>query len=405
VASVTFGNGPLLGTATATLVGGAATFTNLADSSVGTIALGFSRGGLSDGGLSVGPTNNIVISPGAPAQLKIVTQPFASVIAGNTLTDPIVIAEEDAYGNVVTSDNSTVVTASLASGAGTLIGTTTATVVAGVASFNDLEDNTAGTLTLQFGAGKLAPAISNPSTVVPAAATKLKIVTQLPSGVIAGSAFGIQVDAYDPYNNLATSFNGPVTLGSGSGSAGTLSGTLTMTAVSGVATFNDLVATTSGSISLTAGSGKLTPATSEPINVTPAVTPTIIAEHINLAYLRHNKKGKGIGKPVVDFVVDYSAVMNPGTADNANNYHVDWYSTKKVKKKVQTGLHTVNVLSATSDASNTVVTLATSAIQKTFAKGGQITISGVTSQAGVLLSASDAVSTIQANAKGITPGD
>jgi len=103
-------------------------------------------------------------------------------------------------------------------------------------------------------------------------------------------------------------------------------------------------------------------------------------------------------------VVDYSTVMSPGTADNLSNYQVDWYSTKKVKKKVQTVLHAVRVLTATTDASNTFVTLATSATQKTFAKGGQITISGVTSQAGALLSASDGVFTIQANAKGTTRG-
>ena len=65
------------------------------------------------------------------------------------------IDEEDQYGNMVTSDNSTVVTASLASGAGTLSGTKTATVQGGVASFDDLEDDTAGTLTLQFTAGTL----------------------------------------------------------------------------------------------------------------------------------------------------------------------------------------------------------------------------------------------------------
>ena len=97
-AAITFGNGPLLGTATATLAGGVATFTNLADSSIGTIALGFSGGGL-----SAGPSNNIVISPGAATQLVILTQPYASVTAGNTLTDPIVIAEEDQYGNIVTT--------------------------------------------------------------------------------------------------------------------------------------------------------------------------------------------------------------------------------------------------------------------------------------------------------------
>ena len=103
-------------------------------------------------------------------------QPFAAVTAGNPLTDPIVVAEEDRYGNVVKTDNSTVVTASLASGGGTLDGTTTATVQAGIASFNDLEDDRAGALTLQFSAGNLAPVVSQPSVVNPAPASQLAIV-------------------------------------------------------------------------------------------------------------------------------------------------------------------------------------------------------------------------------------
>ena len=249
-ASLSFGNGPLLGTTTAAVAGGVATFTNLAGSAVGTISLGFSGGGL-----SVGPSNNIVISPGPAAQLAILTQPIASVSAGNTLTDPIVVAEEDQYGNIVTGDNTTVVTAALHSGAGTLIGTTTATVSGGIASFNDLEDDTAGTLSLEFAAEGLPTVISNTSTVSPGPATLLKTIDTPPSGVIAGTAFGgFVVDVMDNYDNLVTSFDGPVTAALASGSAGTLSGTVTVTAVSGQATFDNLITETSGPIALTAAS-------------------------------------------------------------------------------------------------------------------------------------------------------
>src|SRR5262249_48940901 len=142
-----FGSGPLVGTTTVTLAGGLAAFTDLADTSVGTISLGFSGGGL-----SVGPSRPIVVGPGAASQLGVGTQPYSNVTAGSKLTDPIVVDEEDSYGNIVTGDNSTIVTASLATGAGTLKGTTTATVVNGVASFDDLEDDTAGTLSLRFAA-------------------------------------------------------------------------------------------------------------------------------------------------------------------------------------------------------------------------------------------------------------
>ncbi len=80
------------------------------------------------------------------------TQPYPNVTAGNPLTDPVVVDEVDQYGNIVSSDNSTVVTASLASGPGKLQGTMTATVEGGVASFNNLEEDVAGTIALQFSA-------------------------------------------------------------------------------------------------------------------------------------------------------------------------------------------------------------------------------------------------------------
>ena len=117
----------------------------------------------------------------------IATQPYPSVTAGNGLTDPIVIDEEDAYGNIVSSDNSTVVTASLSSGAGTLIGTTTAIVKDGVASYNDLEDDTAGTLALQFAAPGLPVVISSPSVVSAAPASQIKFVNPPLGGVVRGS--------------------------------------------------------------------------------------------------------------------------------------------------------------------------------------------------------------------------
>ncbi len=92
--SLATGNGPLQGTAMVTESGGVAAFTDLADDRAGVISLNFA--GL---GLLAGPSSNIFISPAAAAQLVIQTPPFANVTAGNPLTDPIVIDEEDQYGN------------------------------------------------------------------------------------------------------------------------------------------------------------------------------------------------------------------------------------------------------------------------------------------------------------------
>ena len=100
------------------------------------------------------------------------------------------INEVDQFGNIETTDSSTVVTVSQASGGGSLTGTMTAKVVAGVASFNDVENDTAGQLTLQFAAPSLPPAISAPSTVVAAAATNL-VISQPPGAITAGAAVRI----------------------------------------------------------------------------------------------------------------------------------------------------------------------------------------------------------------------
>ena len=85
-----------------------------------------------------------------------------------------------------------------------------------MATFNDLEDNTAGTLTLQFTAPNVPAVISDSSTVAPAGASTLAI-KRPPSGVTSGVAFPLDVDAMDPYGNLATSFDGAVTVGVASG--------------------------------------------------------------------------------------------------------------------------------------------------------------------------------------------
>ena len=271
-ASVATGNGPLVGTTTITLIGGIGTFGNVADQSAGSMSLLFSGGGL-----TVGPSSSVNIASGPASQLSVETPPYATVVAGTPLTDPVVIDEVDQFGNVVTSDNTTQVTASLNSGSGTLIGTTTVTVHDGVASFDNLENDTAGMLTLQFDAGTLPTVVSSPSVVTPAAAMKV-VVTRPPGGVVSGNAIKITVTAQDPFNNTDTSYNGPVSVALASGSSGTLTGTTMMMASSGVADFSDLVDTTSGSIAITASSGTLASGSTGQVTVNPAPAAKLVVQ-------------------------------------------------------------------------------------------------------------------------------
>ncbi len=168
-------------------------------------------------------------------------------------------------------------TASLASGAGSLVGTKTATVTAGVASFADLEDDTAGALSLKFGTGSLPPVISSPSVVSAAPATQL-IVTESPQGAVAGVGFGLSVQATDNFGNVDDTFDGSVTVALASGSSGALSGTMTLMASSGLVTFTDLTDTTSGSISFSVTAGALKPATTSLVPVSPGTASKLLIQ-------------------------------------------------------------------------------------------------------------------------------
>ncbi len=221
-----------------------------------------------------GRTAGSSVVPGAATQLAIITPPYSSVTAGHPLTDPILIGEEDAYGNLVTSDNTTRITASLASGGGVLDGQTLATVSQGIASFNDLEDDTAGSLTLQFAAPGFVPVVSQPSFINPGPIVSL-VIKRPPSGVTTGIRFALVVNGNDAYGNVATSFNGLVTVTDGMGK---LTGTTTMAAASGVAAFDDLVETDSGEITFSASSGGITSESSgeQPLIVSPGIATNFV---------------------------------------------------------------------------------------------------------------------------------
>jgi hypothetical protein len=108
-------------------------------------------------------------------------------------------------------------------------------------------------------------------TCVAPPATQLAFTVQ-PNNATAGSAISpaVQVTARDASGNVSTSFSGSITIASGP-SGGTLSGTMTMTAVNGVATFSNLMITRAGAgYTLTAAASGLTGATSASFSVSAA---------------------------------------------------------------------------------------------------------------------------------------
>ncbi len=262
----------------------------------------------------------------APTALAIHTQP-AGAAAGELFTVQPVLEVHDARGNVVTNDNTTVATAAVATGGGSLTGTATTTAVAGVATFTDLAiDGTAGPRTLAFSAqglagttsnafsldagpiatveitpgqetltalgttrqyqaaardasgntvagatftwnssdanvatidqGGLATAVGNGTTTIDATAdavsgtasltvaqqpTALTVRTQ-PAGAAAGEPLSTQpvLEVHDARGNVVTNDNATVATATIASGGGSLLGTLSVTAIAGIATFTDL---------------------------------------------------------------------------------------------------------------------------------------------------------------------
>lgn len=152
--------------------------------------------------------------------------------------------------------------------------TTTVTFTAGQATGVATTLRDAGTTTITATDGTLTGVASSSLTVDPATATKLGFGTQ-PSntGDAAAITPAVTAEVQDTYGNVVISSTAPVTVAIGNNPAsGVLRGTLTVNAVSGVATFSDLHIWEIGSgYTLTASSSPLTGATSSAFDITQAI--------------------------------------------------------------------------------------------------------------------------------------
>ena len=145
-------------------------------------------------GLTGATSNTISVTAGAATQLTITTQPSATACrAGRPSRGSPSVQLRDASGNPVGQAGVTV-TAAIATGGGTLGGTTTATTNAsGVATFTDLSiTGTVGDRTLSFSAAGLTGATSGTVSVTAGAASQLVVTTQPSTTAQSGAVFGTQ---------------------------------------------------------------------------------------------------------------------------------------------------------------------------------------------------------------------
>ena len=139
--------------------------------------------------------------------------------------------------------------------------------------------DTSGNYTLTVSDSGLTGATTGTISVTSGAANKL-VVQQTPSTGTAGQALGtLTVAMTDAYGNVLTGNTSTVTIAVASGPGGlTSTSTTSVQAVSGVATFSNLVLDTSGSYTLTVSDSGLTSATTGTISVSPAAASQLVLE-------------------------------------------------------------------------------------------------------------------------------
>jgi hypothetical protein len=263
------GTGTLSGTMTVAAVNGVATFSNL---SIDHVATGYTLTAASSG-LTGATSNSFTITAGAASRLSFTTQPGGGTSNTAWTTQPTVTVQ-DAYGNTVTTAT-TQITLAITTPAGANL-TCTANpqnAAAGIDVFAGCRIDKAGTYTLTATATGLASATSNSFTITAGAANKLAFTTQ-PTNKVAGFAItpAVTVTVQDAYGNTVTSSNASITVAIGTNpGGGTLSGTKTVAAVNGVATFSTLSIDKAGTgYTLTAASSGLAGATSGTFNISAA---------------------------------------------------------------------------------------------------------------------------------------
>ncbi|HEY6224672.1 MAG TPA: hypothetical protein VIW26_12875, partial [Gemmatimonadales bacterium] len=243
------GNGTLTGTTTVAAVGGLATFANL---SIDRSGAGY-RLQATSGTLSSGSGSKFDIMSAPPTHLAFTVEPGTDA-AGTPIAPAVQVAAQDSFGNVATSFTG-LVTVAISPGTGTsgavLSGPATLAATAGIAAFPALSIDKVGTAyTLSATTATLPGIVSAPFDVIAGPAARLEF-SQQPTTTTAGLTItpSVQVTARDAVGNVATAWNGTVTVSitSGTGSFGaTLSGTRTVLAGGGVATLADLSINKSG---------------------------------------------------------------------------------------------------------------------------------------------------------------
>ncbi|HET8634205.1 MAG TPA: Ig-like domain-containing protein [Gemmatimonadales bacterium] len=224
---------------------------------------------------------------GSAGRLVIARQPSSSAASGAPFGTQPTVQIQDANGNPVALAG-IAVQAAMASnpGSGTLIGNTTAsTNASGLATFGNLGiSGPAGNYTIGFSVPNRDDISGTPPSstisITAGAATRLRFSVQ-PSNVATGAVItpAVQVRIEDAQGTLVSSASNNVTIAIGTNAGGaTLSGTRTVAASGGIATFSTLSLDRPGTgYTLSATAGGLSSDVSSAFNVSTGAAATIAA--------------------------------------------------------------------------------------------------------------------------------
>jgi hypothetical protein len=175
----------------------------------------------------------------------------------------------------------------------------------------------------------------------------LVVTVQPPGSVTAGSAFSVTVAADTSSGTVDSSFHGSVTIALGSNPGGsTLGGTLTVTAVNGVATFSNLTLNNPGTgYTLQASSSGLTGVTSNAFNVTAVAT----SGPVSFVLLTSGQLEEHSSSGWTALASGIAAISNQGV-DNSGRAMIDAITTSGTAYEYHNGLGWVSLGSGAASA-------------------------------------------------------
>jgi len=260
--------GTLSGNNTAAAVAGVATFSDLRIDKTG---IGYSLTATSPGLVAAASTGFDVTAGSVSSSLSTLSaQPDTIAASAGATTSTITVTARDTFGNPIPS----VVVLLAATGSGNTFTQPVATTDASGVATGSLSATGVGSKIISAMVSGVAITQTDTVTVTPGVAAALVFTGQptntAASATINAGSGGVVVTAHDAVGNTATDFSGNVTVAIATNpGGGTLSGTLTLAAVAGIATFSDLSIDQSGTgYTLQATSGGLTSAPSATFDIT-----------------------------------------------------------------------------------------------------------------------------------------